>query len=325
VSLVGVAAKHRHAPDPAFRPAIDVRQLPLPRSVLYESWHRFRWPAVERATGPVDVTHATTSAIPATDAPLVATVHDLAFLEHPEWFTPRGLRLFRVGLRLARTRARLVLCPSGTTADACRRAGFDERVLRIVPWGVDLGVAGSEEVERVRRAYRLEGPYILSVGTHEPRKNIAALERAFSELGRDDLTLALVGPEGWHQEERPSSGDGVRRLGFVPSDDLQGLYRGAAAFCYPSLLEGFGLPVLEAMAQGTPVVTSALGATAELAGSAALTVEPSPGPIAVALRRLLDDPGLAAELREAGPERARDYAWSRCAELHEAAYVEAAA
>jgi glycosyltransferase involved in cell wall biosynthesis len=325
IDLVGVAARHRRPPPAAFAPSIAVKQLPLPRAALYESWHRVRWPDVERATGPVDLTHATTSAIPASSSPLVVTIHDLAFVDHPEWFKPRGLRLFRRGLELTLREADLVLCPSSATIDDCRRAGFGADRLRLVPWGVDASAVAEEDVARVRRAYGLgDGKYVLSVGTLEPRKNVTALLTAFVSLDRPDLALALVGPDGWHQDQ-PAETEGVRRLGFVPDADLAALYAGAAVFCYPSLMEGFGLPVLEAMAQGTPVVTSDRSSTAEVAGDAALTVDPtSPAAIAAALTKVIDDDGLAAELADAGRARALTFTWDRCAALHEECYAEVA-
>jgi glycosyltransferase involved in cell wall biosynthesis len=325
VELVGVAARHRRPPPSELVPAIPVRHLPLPRLALYESWHRLRRPRVERATGPVDVSHATTLAIAASRSPLVVTVHDLAFVDHPEWFKPLGMHLFRRGLELARREARLVLCPSTATIDDCLRAGFEEQRLRLVPWGVDRWDIPSAEVERTCRAYGLAGRrYVLSVGTLEPRKNLSTLLRAFGALGRDDVVLAVVGPDGWNNTELPTP-PGLRRLGYVPEQDLRALYTGAAAFCYPSLMEGFGLPVLEAMAQGTPVVTSDRSATAEVAAGAALAVDPtSPSAIAEALRKVVDDTDLAAELSTAGLARAAELTWERSAALHEEAYAEVA-
>src|ERR671918_162508 len=116
VEQVGVAARHSRPPPEAWRPPIPVRHLPLPRLALYRTWHRLRWPPVERATGPVDVVHATSLAIPPRSAPLVVTIHDLAFMHQPSHFTRRGRSFFRRGLDLARRDADLVLCPSATTA-----------------------------------------------------------------------------------------------------------------------------------------------------------------------------------------------------------------
>lgn len=323
VEQIGVAAWHRRAPAAPFTPPIPVRHLRLPRLALYESWHRARRPAVQRVTGPVDVIHATAYALPPASAPLVATVHDLHFLHEPGHFTTRGMRLFRRFLELVRAEATLVLCPSADAGDDCVDAGIDRDRLRIVPWGVRVAPLPDGAVERVRRRYGLERPYVLFVGTVEPRKNLARLLDAVHRLDRTDVDLVLVGPQGWHEDlvEPPRT----RRLGFVADADRDALYAGAAAVAYPSLREGFGLPVLEALARGAPVVTSSVGATAEVAGSAAVLVDPHDvDSIAAGLARALDDSALAAQLREAGPRRAAEFSWERTAAATVAAYREAA-
>jgi len=327
LDVVGVAAAHRRPPAPDWRPPLTVRQLPLPRLALYEAWHVLRRPRVERATGHVDVIHATGIAMPPHSAPIVFTIHDLAFLRFPEHFTRAGLRFFRRNLGLAKREADLVLCSSLATLTDCREAGFEPSRLRHVPLGVDAEVADAAEVERLRRAYALDRPYVLWTGTLEPRKNLAGLLDAYGRLDAD-VELVLAGPRGWKEDlERrlaalPERARGrVRLLGFVPRADLWPLYAGAAAFCFPSLLEGFGFPVLEAMAQGTPVVTSEGTSTEELAGDAALLVDPrDPTAIAAALERLLTDEELAARLRDAGPARAAEYTWARSAQLVGEAY-----
>ena len=322
VELVGVAARHDAPPaDPVHRPSVAVGHLPLPRLALYESWHLLRWPPVERATGPVDVVHATTAAIPPSSrSPLVVTVHDLAFVASPGGFTRHGRRFLRRGLSLARRHARVVVVPSEATAQECRAAGFDDRRLRVVPWGHEAKPATPADVERVRAALGLPARYVLFVGTVEPRKNLARLARAWRRSVGPDVPLVLVGPAGWG--EGAPTGDGVVRAGFVPDADRDALYAGAAAVAYPSLREGFGLPVLEAMAQGAPVLTSSGTATAEVAGDAAVLVDPlDETAMAEALSALVADPGdLGARARA----RAATFTWARCAEGYVAAYEEAA-
>ena len=138
VELVGVAARHRRPPAPQWRPPIPVRQLPLPRLALYEAWHAVRRPRVERATGPVDVLHCMGGAIAAGRAPLVVTLHDLAFVHHPELFTRHGRRFFDRALALTRAEAAAVIVPSQATLDDCVRAGIDRARLHHVPWGIDV-------------------------------------------------------------------------------------------------------------------------------------------------------------------------------------------
>lgn len=331
LSLVGVAARHAEPPPAAFAPPIAVEHLPLPRVALYESWHALRAPSIERATGPVDVVHGTAIAVPPTKAPLVMTIHDLAFLADPTQATRHGNRFFRRGTELAKRHAQLVLVPSEATAAECRAAGFAPERIRLVPWGVDPVQVAEEQVAAVRAQHGLERPYVLFVGTVEPRKNLAGVVGAMALLAGRDLDLVLVGPDGWNEDlgakiaALEGTGIGVHRLGFLPPDQLPAVYAGAAAFCYPSLREGFGMPVLEAMSCGAPVVTSLGTATAEVAGDDGLLVDPNDHEaIAKALARLLDDPTLADDLRARGAARAATYTWARTAELTAAAYAEVA-
>jgi glycosyltransferase involved in cell wall biosynthesis len=317
VDIVGVAARHRRPPSDIRLPPVRVHHLPLPQLALYEAWHYARRPRVERATGPVDVIHATGIALPPRTAPLVTTIHDLSYVAYPEHFSRPGLRFFRRALHLAREHADLVLCSSEATLEHCAAYGFDRSRLRHVPLGVRVEHATEEEVARVREHFGLTGPYVLWVGTIEPRKNLPALLQAFA-LVEADVELVLVGPKGWNERIRPQPR--VRMLGFVPSTALPGLYAGAAVFCFPSLLEGFGFPVLEAMAQGTPVVTSLGTSTEELARDVGVLVDPSnPRSIADGINRALANSG---DLGDAGRERAARYTWSRSADLVLAAYNE---
>jgi glycosyltransferase involved in cell wall biosynthesis len=317
VELVGVAAAHRRPPPEPWRPSIPTRSLPLPRIALYESWHLLRRPHVERATGSVAVIHATGLAMPPRSSPIVLTIHDLSFLAYPEHFSRAGMRFFRRALDLARREADLVLCSSESTLEHCAAVGLERGKLRHVPLGVRVEPAGAADIGRVRERYGLSGPYVLWTGTVEPRKNLRGLLAAFARLDVD-AELVLVGPKGWNEEL--DTGARTRVLGFVPAADLRALYAGAEAFCFPSLMEGFGFPVLEAMAQGTPVVTSVGTSTEELAGDAGVLVDPrDPGAIAAGLERALRDDG---RLGEAGRERAAEFTWARTADLTVSAYRE---
>jgi glycosyltransferase involved in cell wall biosynthesis len=328
--LVGVAAYHASLPQEPWRPPIPILRLPLPRLALYETWHALRWPTVERTTGPVDLVHATAVAVPAAHAPLVVTVHDLAFLHDPDQPTRHGLRFFRRGLELTRRHARVVLCPSDATRADCEAAGIEADRIRVVPWGVRSSGVDGEAVAKARRRFGLNRPYVLFAGTVEPRKNLPRLVAAFGSLVLDgtDVDLALAGPAGWNEDlDRlvAGRGDRVKPLGFVPRRDLSALYRGASAVCYPSLREGFGLPVLEAMAEGAPVITSKGTATEEVAGDAALLVDPTDeDAIAEAIATVVADEALARRLGEAGRARAALFTWERTAALTVKAYAEAA-
>ena len=279
-------------------------------------------------TGPVDVVHAPTFAVPpGGGAPLVVTVHDLAFLRDPQHFTRNGLRFFHRGLAITRREADLVLCPSQATADDCEHAGIEPSRLRVVPHGVDERSVAIEEIQAFRRRHGIQRPYVLWCGTHEPRKNVARLLEAFAEViaTGEDLDLVLVGPTGWGRTSPPTPdiAQRVHVLGFLSDAELRAAYSGADVFAYPSLWEGFGLPVLEAMAHGVPVVTSRGTAMAEVTGDAAILVDPlSPEAIA---EGLLEASGPARDLlTSAGRRRAARFTWDDTAAQVAAAYRDAA-
>lgn len=328
VDVVGVAARHGSAPSPGYEVPVPVRHFRLPRLALYESWHRLRRPRVESVAGAVDVIHATTIAVPPKTCPLIVTIHDLAFLHEPGHFTRRGASFFRKGLGLALTDADVVMCPSEATARDCVAAGFDESRLRVIPLGVDTPAVSDDQVRRTQIRHGLTRPFVLWTGTVEPRKNLRRLVEAWARVGHG-YDLVLVGPTGWNEDLdaviRSSVRDDrdVKMLGFVDRSELDALYAGAALFCWPSLREGFGFPVLEAMAQGAPVVTSRGTSTEELAGDAAVLVDPEdPSSIAEGMGRVLGDEAVAQKLRAVGPDRARLYTWDRTGDLLHNAYSE---
>ena len=321
VELVGVSARHRHPPAAPWTPPIETRALALPRAALYDSWLRLRAPRVERATGPVDVIHATTIIVPPRSAPLVVTIHDLAFLHEPAHFTARGRRVFERGLELVRRDADLVLASSKATMCDCVSAGIAGDRLRHVPLGVARATVDAATVMTMRRRYGLERRYVLFVGTLEPRKNLARLVAAVQRLDTDHV-LAVAGLDGWGSAT-PPPGDRVRLLGFVSDRDRDALYAGADAFVYPSLREGFGLPVAEAMAHGTPVVTSRGTATEEVAGGAAVLVDPTDvDDIAAGIAKAIAE---SRRLVAAGFARADELTWARTAAATVAAYQEVVA
>jgi glycosyltransferase involved in cell wall biosynthesis len=189
-----------------------------------------------------------------------------------------------------------------------------------------------DEAVAVARQYGIEPPYVLSVGSLEPGKNRGRLVGAMRELRNSgvDATLAIVGQPAWRFEsdfrliEHLGMTDRIRYLGYVQQDHLPALHSAATAFAFPSLYEGFGLPVLEAMACGAPVLTSGISATAEVAGDAALLVDPlSQDEILEGLRRLIQDDALRADLTRRGAERARQFSWRRAADETHAVYERA--
>lgn len=309
VEIVGVAGRHRSAPTFGYEAPFDIRQLPIARPWLYETWNRCSWPSVERATGPVDVCHSTI-AIPApTAAPQVVTVHDVAFNRTPERFTRHGVRVMNAGLKRCRA-AEIVLCPSVATQRDLIDLGFAASGVRVVPWGVTPSVVTMADRERVRVAYDLPERFILFVGTIEPRKNLQRLAAAVDLLD-PEVPLVIAGASGWGDAPTAANGAHSRFIGFVPAADLGALYDTATVVAYPSLQEGFGLPVAEAMAHGTAVVTSRGTATEEVAGGAAVLVDPtSVTSIADGLRAALRD---AASWSARGLIRATELSWDATA------------
>lgn len=334
-----VSAFHRHPPAAAFAVPGQVRRLPLPRNALYESWLRWRRPPVERATGPVDIAHATAIVPCATRAPLVVTVHDIAFVHEPERFTGRGVDVMTRSLQVIRDEAAAVITSSQASADDLRAAGIDDARLHVVTLGVDATPATAHDVQRVRAKLALPERFVLFVGTLEPRKNLARLAAAVRAVG--ELPLVVAGPDGWgapapistDPDERapatagakptgrgqpPAMGGDVRFVGFVDHHDLPALYAAATVFAYPSEREGFGLPVAEAMAQGTPVVTSAGRSTEEVAGGAAVLVDPLD--VDAIAGGLLDAIARADDLATAGRRRAAELTWATTARATAAVY-----
>lgn len=319
LSIVGVAGRHRRPPKDPYVPQVEMRHLSLARPWLYETWNRWQRPRVERATGSVDVCHSTTAIPAATSAPHVVTIHDVAFAHAPERFSRHGARVMLAGLERCRAADR-VMCPSEVVAGDLVELGFDHDRLRVVPWGVDRVDVADTEVIRVRTAHQLPERFVLFVGTLEPRKNLERLAAAVSRLD-DPIPLVVVGAAGWGAAAEVCGLDS-RLLGFVPDADLAPLYSMASAFAYPSLEEGFGLPVLEAMAQGAAVVTSRGTATEEVAGGAAVLVDAlDVDSIAAGLTSALSDRETWSAL---ALERAATFSWTAAAEATHAVYREVA-
>src|SRR5919201_2970715 len=258
----------------------------------------YPWLLPMKATGS-DVLHCPTFRAPVRSrVPLVVTVHDLAVLRHPETFNRWTRTYSRVAVpRVAGGAARVIAVSQFTKRETVELLAVPEDRVRVVPNGIEP-------------AFRPEGPaatgeYVLAVGTLEPRKNLPRAAEAAARLG---LELRVAGGRGWGSFRLPP---GVRTVGFVDDDELASLYRGALCLVYPSLYEGFGMPILEAMGCGTPVVTSRGGATEETAGGAAALVDPlDVASIAAGIQEALSRCG---ELRAAGLERARAFDWNASA------------
>jgi glycosyltransferase involved in cell wall biosynthesis len=276
----------------------------------------------------VDVVHAPSVAVPPKwGAPLIVTAHDAAPLIFPETYPRRGRRFHEQGLAAAAERADLVITVSRAAADELvSHTAVPRERIRVVPNGVDLEIATDEEVGDARHQFDLgDEPYVLWVGSLEPRKNVGLLVEAFAHwAAHTDLPhlLVLAGPAGWMEDEAsvlaPARrlGDRVRTIGRVGDPALSALYRGADLFAFPSRHEGFGIPVLEAMAQETPVLCSDIPALREVAGDAAVYAD---GDLAESIRTALAE---RDRLVAAGLERARRFTWEETARRTVAVYRE---
>jgi glycosyltransferase involved in cell wall biosynthesis len=312
------------------RPNVSSRTLRLPRRLMQSCWDRWDWPPIESLVGPLDIFHGTHFVLPATrTARRVLTVHDVTFLRHPEYFSHRSLneQWHRRELRAALNRADLVI-----TGSACSRedladlAGFDPARIRVVHSGVEaeffVHEADPGQAE-MRSRYGLDGPYLaFLVGTPEPRKNLARTVEA-ARRGAPGVPLVLIGPVAAITALLPGDARGIRCLGPVPDADLPQVLHGAEVAVYPSLYEGFGFPALEALAAGTPLITSNRSALPEVVGDAAVLVNPeSVEDMAHAIGSLLGDPERRRKLAARGRARAKEFSWGQAARKVLAVYRE---
>ena len=279
-------------------------------SLRYEAWHRLRRPAV-RAPG--DVVHATSLAVPPPGGrPLVVTVHDLVFLRQPENLTPRGVAFHTRGLELARDAT--IVVPTDYGREDLVVEGFDRERVHVASHGVDPPPPPAPLPDRP--------PYVLFVGTLEPRKGVADLLAAHGALRarHPDLDLVLAGPVGWGRPldlDRP----GVEAVGNVGDEALDRYYRGAVALAHPARYEGFGLPLVEAMARGCPVVCTDAACLPEVTGGAATLVPVGDvDALAGALEAVLTDDARRAAMADAGRARAAVFTWEASAAAHARAY-----
>ncbi|MEZ5227683.1 MAG: glycosyltransferase family 1 protein [Acidimicrobiales bacterium] len=258
---------------------------------------------------------------------MVATLHDLFPVLEPANLTSRGVRMMTRAFELMRRDATLVMCSSQQTLDDCVDAGFEPDRLRLVPLGATPVVVTAADRDRARRRHHIDRPYLLWVGTAEPRKNLPVLIQAFRQAAPPDHELLLVGPDGWGPEVASlfSTDDAIRHLGFVEAADLPVLYDGAEALLFPSRREGFGLPAVEAMAQGTPVVGAADTAVAEVVGATGRLLDPSDVDAwSDTVRCVASSSGDWKRQRsEEARARAGDFTWDRTAQLTVAVYAEA--
>lgn len=285
--------------------------------------------SVELRKNPVDLLHVQFTAPPLAPCPVIASIHDLSFEHLPETFKRRSRMQMRLTIRrTARTAAELVTISDYSKRDIVSTYGIDPGRVTVTPLAAPphfAPVIDGTELERVRKAYGIRGDYILAVGSIQPRKNLARLIDAYAELvsmrGEGNLPgLVLVGKRAWLFEEtirtavRQQLQNQILFTGYVPERDLPALYSGALCFVYPSFFEGFGLPPLEAMQCGTPVITGNLTSLPEVVGDAGIMVDPfDVGALSGAIALLIDDVDQRKRLRVKGLARARAFDWRETA------------
>ncbi|MGC8839402.1 MAG: glycosyltransferase family 4 protein [Anaerolineae bacterium] len=304
-----------HAEVLRVRPGNAFLRVPLAMPLLVARWR-------------ADLLHVNYVAPPLCPCPTVVTVHDISYEFFPAFFSPRDRRMLGTLVPLsARRAARVIAVSEQTRQDLMRVYGIPGERIAVTYEAAAPGFAPVEDRARIEATcarYGIRRPYVLALGNLQPRKNVARLVEAFALARREGNLphqLAVAGKAQWRESEvyaaveRLGLQDAVRFPGYVADEDLPALYSGADCFAYPSLYEGFGMPPLEAMACGTPVLASHAGALREVVGDAAWVVDPTDvEDIARGLLALLTDPGTAEAYRQKGRARAAAFSWRRLAE-----------
>jgi glycosyltransferase involved in cell wall biosynthesis len=296
--------------------------------------------SAELRKNPVDVLHVQFTAPPFCPCPVVVSIHDLSFEHLPQTFKRRSRTQLRLTVRhSARRAARIISLSEHGRRDIIETYGITAERVSAIPLAAPshfAPVQDNRELQRVRHNYGIDGDYILTVGSIQPRKNLARLVQAYASLrgnkSADKLPkLVLVGKSGWLYDDtlralkETGVADTVVLTGYVPQEDLPALYSGALCFVYPSYFEGFGLPPLEAMKCGAPVIVGNKTSLPEVVGDAALTVDPfDVEAIASAMQRVIESPALREELSIKGQARAETFDWRETARKTLAIYQEVA-
>ncbi len=315
--------------------------FPIPPTPLEFLWNKLHLLEVERLIGRVDIFHSSDWIQPPTRAKKVTTVHDLSFLHFPETFPKKIIKTQKRRLYWVKEESDLVIADSKATKDdLVSLLGFSEERIRIVYLGKTQSAklkaqSHSAKLKAIKKKYNISNNYLLYLGTLQPRKNLIRLVKAFANVKNqkpktkntnsktkklEDLKLVMAGKKGWLYKEIFNK---VKELGlekeviftgFVSEKEKQALLKNALCFVYPSLYEGFGIPVLEAMAAGCPVVTSKTSSLPEVAGEAAVLVNPQKvDEIGLAIKKVLGSKRLQSNLRKKGLQQVKKFSWEKCA------------
>jgi glycosyltransferase involved in cell wall biosynthesis len=316
------------------------KKAAIPRSLNFRlhqkyslSWLvRKRWENAgrhkEKLLGGIDLLHSTAYTMPLLPRlPVIVTIHDLSFFVYPQHHTEANYQFVTRNVHQAARRASFIIADSESTKrDIMRFLHVPEERIEVIYLAAGDGFDEKrypETIAQIKNKYRIKKPYFFAVGSIEPRKNLTSALisfKALTETKKIDYQFVVAGGKGWKNEaffqvsRKLSLGEHLVLTGYVPEEDLPALYQGAEVFVYPSLYEGFGLPVLEAMSSGTPVITSNASSLPEAAGDAALLVNPKETfDLYKAMEALVMDPALRAELKEKGLKQSKKFTWEKTA------------
>lgn len=295
--------------------------ITFPPTLIEALGNRFRFLPVEKLIGKFDVFHSSDWTQPLTKAAKVTTIHDFGFMRYPNVSHPKIAAVMKRRLTLVKNECDLIIAVSeATKKDAVKLLKIPTKKIRVVYEAAfkDFKRASKKEIEQVKKKYKIKGKYFLCVATLEPRKNFKRIIKAFSKFKTDNpgFVLVIVGKFGWGDIKisKPAARDSfgnIKFTGYVPSEDLPGLYSGASCLVYPSLYEGFGLPILEAFACGCPVLTSNISSMSEVAGKAAVLVNPlDTDDIARGMKEAIEK---RERLIKAGLNQVKQFSWEKAA------------
>ncbi len=310
-------------------PKVKLKLFPFPPMLLDFLWNRVHFLPIENLIGRVDVFHSSDWTQPPVKGFKVSTVHDLSFIHYPHSFPKKIINVHKRRLSWVKKEVDIVIADSkATKKDLVKLLGFEEGKIRVVYLGINKTqkskIKTQDMIKILKRKFKISDKYLLYIGTLEPRKNLVRLIEAFysalKQYNNPKINLVISGKKGWMYTEIFNK---VKQLGleqkaiftdYISEDEKTVLLQNAKCFVYPSLYEGFGLPVLEAMAAGCPVITSNISSLPEVAGQAALLVDPTNvAEIGKAIKLILSNNSFANKLREKGLMQARNFSWEKTA------------